>query len=53
MGVVEGDANAFMAAYNKVNGIPCTVQPFLRAMTMKASGDWTGSSAPTAARSGC
>ena len=37
MGVEEGHANAFMAAYNKVNGIPCTVQPFLRGMTM---GDW-------------
>jgi beta-glucosidase len=37
MGVVEGRSNAFMAAYNKVNGIPCTVQPFLREMTMK---DW-------------
>jgi len=30
MGVVEGGAKAFMAAYNKVNGIPCMVQPFLR-----------------------
>jgi beta-glucosidase len=37
MGVVEGGAKAFMAAYNKVNGIPCMVQPFLREMTMK---DW-------------
>jgi beta-glucosidase len=37
MGVMEGHANAFMAAYNSVNGIPCTVQPFLRGMTMK---DW-------------
>ena len=37
MGVMEGHSNAFMAAYNKVNGIPCTVQPFLRAMTM---GQW-------------
>ena len=34
MGVMEGGANAFMAAYNKVNGIPCTVHPFLRRMTM-------------------
>jgi beta-glucosidase len=38
MGVVEGHANAFMAAYNKVNGVPCTVQPFLREMTMKGWG---------------
>src|SRR5512138_817273 len=37
MGVTDGHANAFMAAYNKVNGIPCTVQPFLREMTMR---DW-------------
>lgn len=37
MGVMEGGSNAYMAAYNKVNGIPCTVQPFLRYMTM---GDW-------------
>ncbi len=37
MGVMEGHANAFMAAYNKVNGIPCIIQPFLRAMTM---GQW-------------
>jgi beta-glucosidase len=37
MGVVEGRSNAFMAAYNKVNGVPCTVHPFLREMTM---GDW-------------
>ncbi len=37
MGVTGGHANAFMAAYNKVNGVPCTVQPFLREMTMK---DW-------------
>jgi beta-glucosidase len=32
MGVMEGNAQAFMAAYNKVNGIPCTVQPFLRSI---------------------
>ena len=25
MGATEGHAQAFMAAYNKVNGIPCTV----------------------------
>jgi beta-glucosidase len=37
MGVTDGHSNAFMAAYNKANGIPCTVQPFLREMTMK---DW-------------
>ena len=38
MGVVEGGSNAFMAAYNKVNGIPCTVHPFLRGMTMEQWG---------------
>ena len=38
MGVTEGRSNAFMAAYNRVNGIPCTVHPFLRAMTMKEWG---------------
>jgi beta-glucosidase len=32
MGVMEGHAQAFMAAYNNVNGIPCTVQPFLRSI---------------------
>jgi beta-glucosidase len=37
MGVMEGHANAYMAAYNKVNGTACMVQPFLRSMTMK---DW-------------
>ena len=38
MGVTEGRSNAFMAAYNRVNGIPCTVHPFLRAITMKEWG---------------
>jgi beta-glucosidase len=38
MGVVEGHSNALMAAYNRVNGIPCTVHPFLRAVTMKEWG---------------
>ncbi len=37
MGIVEGHANAYMAAYNKVNGTACMVHPFLRSMTMK---DW-------------
>ncbi len=30
MGVVEGGSRAFMAAYNKVNGIPATVHPMLK-----------------------
>jgi len=38
MGVTEGHSDAFMAAYNKVNGVPCTVQPFLRDLTMKGWG---------------
>lgn len=34
MGVEEGGANAYMASYNKVNGIPQTVSPILRNITM-------------------
>ena len=36
-GVTEGGSQAYMAAYNKYNGIPCTVSPVLRNVTMK---DW-------------
>lgn len=36
-GVTDGGSQAFMAAYNKFNGIPCTVNPVLRKVTMK---DW-------------
>ena len=36
-GVTEGGSQAFMAAYNKYNCIPCTVNPVLRNVTMK---DW-------------
>ena len=36
-GVTEGGSQAFMTAYNKYNGIPCTVNPVLRSVTMK---DW-------------
>jgi beta-glucosidase len=36
-GVTEGGSQAFMTAYNKYNGIPCTVHPVLREITMK---DW-------------
>ena len=36
-GVTEGGSQAFMTAYNKFNGIPCTVNPVLRTVTMK---DW-------------
>ncbi|HXE80660.1 MAG TPA: glycoside hydrolase family 3 C-terminal domain-containing protein, partial [Vicinamibacterales bacterium] len=38
MGIVEGGANAYMAAYNKINGIPATVHPLLRDVTMKQWG---------------
>jgi beta-glucosidase len=37
MGIVEGGARAFMAAYNAVNGIPMTVHPMLKEMTI---GEW-------------
>jgi beta-glucosidase len=36
-GVTQGGSQAFMAAYNKYNGIPCTVSPVLRNVTMH---DW-------------
>jgi len=36
-GVSEGGSQAFMTAYNKFNGIPCTVNPVLRSVVMK---DW-------------
>jgi beta-glucosidase len=36
-GVTDGGSQAFMAAYNEYNGIPCTVHPVLRDVTMK---DW-------------
>jgi beta-glucosidase len=37
-GVTDGGSQAFMAAYNKYNGIPCTVNPVLRNVTMKEWG---------------
>jgi beta-glucosidase len=37
-GVTDGGSQAFMAAYNKYNGIPCTVSPVLRNVTMKEWG---------------
>lgn len=36
-GVTDGGSQAFMTAYNKYNGIPCTVNPVLRNVTMN---DW-------------
>lgn len=38
MGVVEGGSRAYMAAYNKVNGIPATVHPMLKTITQKEWG---------------
>jgi beta-glucosidase len=34
MGVMNGGSRAFMAAYNAYNGVPMTVQPILKDMTM-------------------
>ncbi len=34
MGVVDGGARAYMAAYNAYNGIPCTVHPILKDITV-------------------
>lgn len=36
-GVAEGGSQCYMAAYNKYNGIPCTVHPVIRNVTMN---DW-------------
>lgn len=35
MGVTEGGSRAYMASYNAVNGIPDTIQPFLKSITVK------------------
>lgn len=35
MGVTEGGSRAYMAAYNKVNGIPAMVHPMLKDITVK------------------
>jgi beta-glucosidase len=39
MGIVDGGARAFMAAYNAYNGIPCTVHPMLKDITVKEWGN--------------
>lgn len=39
MGIVEGGARAFMAAYNAMNGIPMTVNPILRDITINEWGE--------------
>ncbi len=38
MGIVEGGARAYMAAYNAYNGIPCTVHPILKDITVEEWG---------------
>lgn len=38
MGIVEGGARAYMASYNAVNGIPQTVNPMLRNVTINEWG---------------
>jgi len=38
MGVVDGGSRAFMAAYNKVNGIPAMVHPMLKDITQNEWG---------------
>jgi beta-glucosidase len=38
MGVIEGGARAYMAAYNAYNDIPCTVHPILKDVTVKEWG---------------
>jgi beta-glucosidase len=37
-GITEGGSRAYMAAYNKYNGIPCTVHPVLKEVTVKEWG---------------
>lgn len=37
-GIVEGGSRAFMAAYNKVNGVPMHVHPMLRDVAMRQWG---------------
>ena len=37
-GVVDGGSRAYMAAYNRYNGIPCTVHPVLKNVTVKEWG---------------
>jgi len=38
MGIVEGGARCYMAAYNAYNGIPCTVHPILKDITVNQWG---------------
>lgn len=38
MGIIDGGSRAYMAAYNKVNGIPAMVHPMLKEITQKEWG---------------
>lgn len=38
MGIVQGGARAYMAAYNAVNGTPCHLHPMLKEITVKEWG---------------
>ncbi|TRZ42295.1 glycoside hydrolase family 3 C-terminal domain-containing protein [Robertkochia solimangrovi] len=38
MGILEGGSRAYMAAYNKVNGIPAMVHPMLKEITVEQWG---------------
>ena len=38
MGIMDGGAQAYMAAYNAYNGIPCTVHPILKEVTVNEWG---------------
>jgi beta-glucosidase len=38
MGVIEGKSNAYMAAYNAYNGIPMTIHPILKDVTVNEWG---------------
>ncbi len=38
MGVMEGGSRAYMAAYNAYNGVPCTIHPILKDITVKEWG---------------
>ncbi len=39
-GVTEGGSRAFMTAYNNYNGIPCTVHPVVKDVTVNDGTEW-------------
>jgi beta-glucosidase len=39
MGIIEGGARAFMASYNKMNGVPMTINPVLNDIARKEWGE--------------